>query len=181
MGVVWLVSVVIEDEKGSKRTLKHYLPESLYTFDQAEAYAGDYLTALDGVIEGVIRKATITQIADLAGLKTEPLPTADVEEKLEIRYDTLKEDFIDDQWRQAKKSHAWTHRIPTFRDDLTIVWYDDSRVADQDLDAVRDLLRMMDTATEPHPAAACDDHGIRLNLALRTKFKFSRSRKGEGA
>ncbi|MCZ7545750.1 MAG: hypothetical protein M5R40_20520 [Anaerolineae bacterium] len=145
-------------------------------FEQAQAYVAQYVAALNGVIAGAIRKVTLSQSVARAGLKSDPLERRR-RQKLAVRYDTLPEDFIDGQWRPARKSRSWRHAIPTFRRALTLVWLDDRRVADQDRDEVRAFLRMLDAPPAPHPAAACDDRGIRLNLALRTDFRFTRTRK----
>lgn len=176
MGVVWLAAIVTEDSKGARMTLKHYLPAAHYTFTQARDYLDAYVSALDAVIDGAVRKVTLSQAVDLAGLKTAPLPGADVEEKLTIGYSTAAEEFIDGKWRQARKSRRWQHTIPTWRRDLTMLWVNDRRIADRDQPEVLNFLKHFYDPGAPYVHPVTDDHGIHVTAADRTEFKFSRSR-----
>jgi hypothetical protein len=80
MARTWKLTIVIKDEKGSRSTLSLYLPTYYFTYQQAVAFAEDYIPTLGDVITGEVNKVTLS--IDLGLSAGAAGPDSDVEAKM---------------------------------------------------------------------------------------------------
>lgn len=113
----WKISVSIKDDKGKRSTLSYYLADEV-EFSEVETYARDHALTLNPLIEGAIVKINVSHDIGLpAGLRAEPNPVADVEEKMKLS-------FLTDDLKTV------THAIPTFSRSFSAYNFGEERVLD---------------------------------------------------
>lgn len=169
MALPYEVTYTISDDKGKKSRFTVYMPDTL-DLALVREYAGEFATRLDRVISGKVESVRLTlNVARPFGLKSSPLPVADVEEKMRLTYKT-------------DLSTKVVYNIPTIKDSATALSFSQAfriyNFLDDDAEALHELIVN---------AADQNIHGLwrnpvdqrnygAVNAVANTKMTFKRSR-----
>lgn len=169
---IWTVTLTIQDEKSQRAKHKFYVNDHGDTSEISEVIdlAAVYAQLLDPFITGVITNVNVTgNIALLPGMKPIPDTISDVEEGVLMSYGV------------NGLSELFSHRIPTFREDLMAT---PTSLVDYytvlGIDGSEDPFFLMGATLDWNGAFAavtCDSRGATLFPLQKVRENFKRSRR----